>query len=424
MGELQKMFESTFDQNLRNEVLLRVIKAKLNEMGITLTHSQVDTLRKRIMGNKIRNFKLSIDDKVLISSNIPKQALSKKKLSLDVSDVDNLEETAKNVAQQLLSDLPKLISELTDQYVDTLKRDLDRKIKPLRKQRRAFESRLYEKWEEPLDYLEYFLALAMDLGSEFNQDFRPIAAERKDHVFEALTRLHARSSQVGFEILTLLKSGFADGAHARWRTLHEIAVVAVFLSEYGEDVANRYLCYKFVDSYRAAKLYQKNCVRLGYEPLSEAEMLNFDKMYQQAQKQFGRSFCKANGWAATIINKDRITFSDIEEKVAMQHMRSYYKLASNNVHANPKGVFYRLGLSHLNKGILLAGPSNTGLADPANGTALSICQITTSLLLHETNLDRLVASKALFRLSDHIQRVFTETQLDIEKSPAHISMEW
>ena len=108
MGELQKMFESTFDQNLRNEVLLRVIKAKLNEMGITLTHSQVDTIRKRIMGNKIKNFKLSIDDEVLSSSNISKQALSTKKISLDVSDVDNLEETAKNVAQQLLSDLPKL----------------------------------------------------------------------------------------------------------------------------------------------------------------------------------------------------------------------------------------------------------------------------------------------------------------------------
>jgi len=46
-----------------------------------------------------------------------------------------------------------------------------------------------------------------------------------------------------------------------------------------------------------------------------------------------------------------------------------------------------------------------------------------ALLLHETNLDRLVASKALFRLSDHIQKVFTETQLDIENSPAHISME-
>ena len=421
MGELQKMFESTLDKNRRNEVLFRVIKAKLDEMGITLSTGQADTIRKRIMSNKINNFKLDIDDRVLKSSNIPKQAISTKKLSLDVSNVDNLEETAKNVTQQLLSNLPKLISELTDIYVDACNRDFADKIKPIRKQRHEFESRLYKKWKEPLDLLEYFLTLAMDLGSEFNQDYRPTAVKHKDHVFEALTRLHARSSQVSFEILALLKSGFADGAHARWRTLHEIAVIALFLSEYGEDVANRYLCYEFIDSYKAAQVYQKNCARLGYEPLSEAEMINFEETYQKVQKQFGRSFCKENGWAATIVNNNKIKFSDIEEKVGLQHMRSYYKLASNNVHANPKAVFYSLGLSHL-KDILLAGPSNTGLADPANGTVLSICQITTSLLLHETNLDRLVASKALLRLSDDIQRVFTETQLNIEKLPAQISM--
>jgi hypothetical protein len=321
----------------------------------------------------------------------------------------------------LLSDLPNLISELTDHYVEAFKRDFTTKVKPLRKQRHGFESRLYEKWKEPLDLFEYFLTVAMDLGGEFNHEFRPIAAKKKDHVFEALTRLHARSSQVGFEVLTLLKSGFADGAHARWRTLHEIAVVAMFIAEYGEDVANRYLCYEFIDSYRAAKLYQKNCVRLGYEPLSDAEMLNFEKMYQQVQKQFGQDFCKENRWTATIINKKRITFSDIEEKVGMQHMHSYYKLASNNVHANPKAVFYRLGLSHANEEILLAGPSNTGLADPANGTVLSVCQITTSLLLRQPNLDRVVASSSLLRLADDIQKVFTETQLKIEKSPPQVS---
>lgn len=417
MDELQKTFESSLDQNFRNQVLLRVIRAKLKDMGITLTNSQIDTIRKRISGNRIKNFKLDISDDMLSSSSIPKQALSTKKISIDISDIDNLEAIAKDVTQQFLSNLPQLISDLTDQYVSALKRDVAHKVKLLRKQRHAFESRLHDKWKEPLDFLEYFLTVAMDLGSEFNQNFRPVAAERKDHVFEALTRLHARSSQVSFEVLTLLKGGFADGAHARWRTLHEIAVVASFISEYGDDVANRYLCYEFIDSYRAAKLYQKNCIRLGYEPLSEAEIQDFENMYHQVQKQFGLSFCQENGWAATIIHKSKIRFSDIEEKVGMQHMRSYYKLASYNVHANPKAVFYRLGLSN-QKEILLAGPSNTGLADPANGTALSICQITTSLLLHETNLDRIVASRALLRLSDDIQRLFTETQLQIEKSSA------
>ena len=336
--------------------------------------------------------------------------------TIDLAKID-LDKTVEDIVTQLLTNLPKLVSELTENYLEIFKHDMDHKLKQQKRQHLAFESKLYEKWKEPLNLLEYFLTLAMELGSEFNHDFRPIAAQRKNHLFEALTRLHSRSSQVSFEILTLLKSGFADGAHARWRTLHEIAVVAVFLAEYGDDVANRYLCHELIDSYKAANIYQKNCVRLGCEPLSTAEMAVFEKLYQKAKDQFGSSFCTDYGWAATIIDKKPIRFSDIEEKVKMEHMRSYYKLASNNVHANPKGVYYRLGLSQTNKDILLAGPSNTGLADPANGTVISICQITTSLLLREPNLDRVVASKALLSLSGDIQELFTKTQLDLENSP-------
>ena len=43
-------------------------------------------------------------------------------------------------------------------------------------------------------------------------------------------------------ILALLRSGFADDAHARWRSLHELAVVSGFISEYGEDVAEKVFC--------------------------------------------------------------------------------------------------------------------------------------------------------------------------------------
>ena len=415
MEDIQSIFESTLTQNLRNEVLLRVIKEKFHQLGITLNQKQSDYLKNRIASNTLNEFKLSINDKLIRKSNIPKEILSTRNLSIDLADVDNLDKTIDEVLQQILSSLPELVSELTCNYIVTLKKDYAQKLRPFKKRRHAFEARLNKKWEEPLGLFEYFLLFAMELGEEFNHTYRPVAAQRNDHVFEALTRLHARSCQIGFEILALLKSGFADGAHARWRTLYEITVVSVFLSKYGENVANRYLCYEIVDSYKAAKLYQKNCNRLGYEPLSSDEIDNLEKTYQNAKHQFGSSFTKNYGWAATIISKDRISFSDIEEKVEMEHMRSYYKLASNNVHANPKSVFYRLGLLPANEDILLAGPSNTGLADPANGTLLSITQITIRLLSHETNLDGIVASEALLCLSDDIQKAFTETQLNLEK---------
>ena len=54
------------------------------------------------------------------------------------------------------------------------------------------------------------------------------------------------------EIICLLENGFADGAMARWRTLHEIAIVAIVLSKHGEDIAQGYLDHQAVESKRAA----------------------------------------------------------------------------------------------------------------------------------------------------------------------------
>ena len=43
---------------------------------------------------------------------------------------------------------------------------------------------------------------------------------------EVQTRLHARACQIAREVLTLLYAGFAEGAMARWRALHELAVLS------------------------------------------------------------------------------------------------------------------------------------------------------------------------------------------------------
>jgi hypothetical protein len=43
----------------------------------------------------------------------------------------------------------------------------------------------------------------------------------------------------------------------------------------------------------------------------------------------------------------------------LDYLRPYYKLASHNVHAQPKGILFKLGLVQ-NQDILLAGPSNYG----------------------------------------------------------------
>ncbi|MES0397959.1 MAG: DUF5677 domain-containing protein [Syntrophobacteria bacterium] len=94
---------------------------------------------------------------------------------------------------------------------------------------------------------------------------------------------------------------------------------------------------------------------------------------------FGKSYKNNYGWASSILQKDNPTFRDIEESVKLDYLRPFYKLASHNVHANPKGVYFKLGLYPNSQDILLAGPSNTGLADPAHNMAISLTQITITL---------------------------------------------
>ena len=89
-----------------------------------------------------------------------------------------------------------------------------------------FEERLRKHWGKPLKLLDLFISLATEAGDEFNKTFRDEAARSNDAVFKALTLLHARGCQVASATLVLLRSGYSDDAHARWRALHEIAVVA------------------------------------------------------------------------------------------------------------------------------------------------------------------------------------------------------
>lgn len=74
----------------------------------------------------------------------------------------------------------------------------------------------------------------------------------------------------------------------------------------------------------------------------------------------------------------------------MQTCRKGTKLASHNIHANPRGILFKLGLMSCEEDILLAGPSNAGLADRAQGCALSLSQITVALLTIRPNHDKLV----------------------------------
>ncbi len=99
-----------------------------------------------------------------------------------------------------------------------------------------------------------------------------------------------RASQVTDEIVCLLENGFADGAMARWRTVHEIGVVAAVLSLHGDSIAERYLAHQAIESKRAMDKYLACYKLLGYKPLLAREQKKIIKAYDQAIARYGKPF--------------------------------------------------------------------------------------------------------------------------------------
>jgi hypothetical protein len=202
-------------------------------------------------------------------------------LMTQITDPDEIDILTTKVATELSNAFPHIVTKISTLLLKELKRDAPRMLRERNQERKAFEAQLSQEWGRALNLLEMFIVIAFEAGVKFNEEFRPQAAQDNDLVFEVLTRLHARACQVAQEVLVLLRSGFADGAHARWRTLHELAVVAWFVNKTGNDVAERYLLHSHIETYRAASQHQQYYARLNEKPLSEQRLADLKSTYQQ-----------------------------------------------------------------------------------------------------------------------------------------------
>ena len=282
--------------------------------------------------------------------------------------------------------------------------DLDSTLADRRAYTAGFRVWLRARWGEALDLFELLVSECSDIGGEVNEQYRPRAVESQDHRFEALMRLHGKASLTASEILTLLETGHAMGAMARWRTLHDVNVMSAFLAENDDSLSYRYLRHEDYQTLKIRRSYDKYAGCLGYEPMTTEADGDPDELRESLVDEFGSSFLERNGWAAPAFGGRPPKDTDFELKAGLDHMRPYVYLASDGVHATPKGLMSTL--QHLGEDpIIMAGPSNAGLADPGHGAAISFMQVTTTLasyILRELSKDDEILDQAGILLSIHV----------------------
>lgn len=311
--------------------------------------------------------------------------------------------------------LESALDEWTGPMYESMRHDQHR-LDHWRGRKNGFEQRLYIEWQDAIDLLETFIVVALETGEEINHEHREQAAEEQDYVFEALTYLHSRACQVAQEILALIRSGFADGAEARWRTLHEIAVSACIIKDHGEKTAERFLLYSIIEEYYEAKEYRKHEQILG-ERVSDKHYEELKEARQSLLDRFGDDYDKMYGWAMHLFENSSGGFRRLEDEADLEHIRPFYKVASDNVHGGSRGTTTSLGTvpyEDPDKGFLPAGPTNTGFAQPAHATAISLNQVTAALISEYPKPERVLTMNVLAEFVDDIGDEFAAIETELE----------
>ncbi len=298
------------------------------------------------------------------------------------------------------------IPEITTDILKKLKMSVADMLKVKRKLSAEFVDRNIKRWSKGFDLMEMHLVMCTEAGESFNDFYRPHAVTIQDIVFDTLVRMHARACHISSEIICLLKNGYADGAHARWRTLHEVVSTAYFIRKYGDEAAIRFIDHDAVQSYKEMLEYIKCESRLNVESFSQKEIDSCSSKYDEVIEKYGKEYKEPYGWASPFIGNKRPNFTHIENDVGLDHMRPYYKWASHNVHSNVKGMTNKLGLSESREDMLLVGQSDSGMVDPAHATAIALSQMTEVLLNIEPNIDTIVTLKMIVTITDEVGEAF------------------
>lgn len=243
----------------------------------------------------------------------------------------------------------------------------------------AFESRIAARWGRALDLFDLTIENSFAAGEWINSTWRRAAAQRQDQKFEALIRLHGRAVQTTREVSVLLRSGYATGAMARWRTLQEIRVVAHLLAENDQELSRRYLVHEVFDSAKAQASYEQNWEALQYSPPDPNGPAERAETEAKLIAKFGAAFWNPNGWAAPLFNDRAPKLFELERKAGLGFWFSHYKMASHGVHANAKGIKWTIQALESDDGIW-TGPSNSGLSQPAQCALIALDGINRCLL--------------------------------------------
>lgn len=383
------------------KVLYRLLLSKFRIARVRLTKDE----REKLLSLSEAALRTS-DFSSLTSLPIFRKRRSDISIHIDVSDVSQAIQKHLKIIEDVVPKTLKKVAKLTfkdyQRYAEIGRVNHCRKIG-------QFKDRLARTYGKAFRSFERFLISCINTNESFLSDLSTKGGIRQTAKRLALIRLHHRACRVSMEIENLLKAGLGDGAMGRWRTLHEICVCAVFISQSPNDVARRFLRHEQVERSKLERLSKR---------LAGEEQTDINEFVSSLRTTYGKGFTEDYGWASKVMGVDRVKFSNLEEATEFGHARLEYLKANNAVHASSLALQYRPSLDLLTEPgdpMEWAMGGNLGLSGPATLCAWSLLNTTLALLKTNLSADNVVLMMVLSDAKHLLDKEFVRADRRIKK---------
>jgi len=230
----------------------------------------------------------------------------------------------------------------------------------------------------------------------------------------ALNRLVLRAYDIVGEIIALVRAGYADGALARWRSLHEVCIIAMFLSKRSDKCSWMYLSHHWIEELRLNEANQASGAMIITNSDNDRYIRELRKKKRELIGKFGAAFAKDYGWAAVELGCAKATFRDLEGHVGMDTLRRGYQQANSTIHGGSLATLTRVSLGGRARDT--AGiPPAYGCEVATNYTSASLSMMIAELCLETENADLLTMNMIVQKFSRSIRDQIYQAQRKVSR---------
>jgi len=324
-------------------------------------------------------------------------------------------ERLQGAINRLIERFPDMVDEMTanaaGKLVDGLRKQWAAS-RPIEDPMARIRSHVLKDWAEPINALRMLVSLCTEEGDEYN--IAHLKSKHRRMRTEALARLHIRACRIANEILLLLDHGHTEGAQARWRTLHEVAITATLIADGGDTLAQRFFDHDAVERKRALDDHRRAAEAASEPTLPIAQANEIDRDFERVVAKYDRHFQGTYGWASGQLGMPKEPkFYNLQETAGSLSLKLRFRIASAGNHAS----VMTLGqpVHRWDPMTCIPGAFTAGLEGPGADTAQAIVHVTIALFEEPWDLDRIILVRTLAQLRTEVGDLWHRTARHIEK---------